>query len=141
VTLVLHGDLVPESVSPLRSVVDALVLFQPDSVVVDLSEVGRVSSSALRMIDRRGVGIGVLVLRDPSPSACSHIETPGRSQFIEPESTQSVQADGVGSHLEYATSSVAGARTDEHLAAMAEVPDDQMPDAGAHTNKGETWLG
>jgi anti-anti-sigma regulatory factor len=91
VTLVLHGDLIPEAVPQLQSVLDALVLFQPDRLVVDLSEVGRVGSSALRMIDRCGVEIGEVVLRNPSPSARSDLENLGRSDLIAQSSTDCLE--------------------------------------------------
>lgn len=87
VILVLHGDLIPEAVPQLQSVLDALVLLQPDRLVVDLSEVGRVGSSALGMIDRCSVEIGEVVLRNPSPSARSDLVRLGRSDLIAQSST------------------------------------------------------
>lgn len=83
VTLVLHGDVNGTSVPHLEAVLDGLQRLQPLRLVVDLSDVERVSLEALRMMDRCGSEVGALVLRSPGPSIRSDLGLLGRSELIE----------------------------------------------------------
>ena len=72
ITLVLHGDVDEGSIPNLEAVLDGLVLLQPLRVVVDLSEVRTLSSSARQMIDTCGRRIiGGLRLRLPDSEAAA----------------------------------------------------------------------
>ena len=89
VTLVLHGDVDDAASCELQAVLDHFPLLRPLHLVVDLSDVERVSLEALRMIDRRAALAAGLVLRSPSPSTRSDLMVLGRSQLIETESMSS----------------------------------------------------
>ena len=84
VTLTLHGDLDSDSVPQLQGVLHALVLLQPTHLSVNLSQVGRISAGALRMIERSGEAIGAWSLLDPSPSAYGSLIDLKRTEIIEP---------------------------------------------------------
>ena len=141
-TLFLHGDLTAESVPHLQAVLDEIVLLQPNLLVVDLSEVGRISPWAIRMVARCGAEIGGLVLRSPSPSRAGTSRAsagPSSSSLIP---MQSVLPNGVDDHIGQVSSSVARRPDDERIPAMAEVTDHQIPAGGTQTREeGPTWRG
>jgi hypothetical protein len=81
--LSLHGELSLEAVPQLEAVLDGLVLLKPLRLVIDLSEVHKVSPDALNTLLWCAINNGDVVLRAPDSVTCAEVTRRGHARWIE----------------------------------------------------------
>lgn len=83
--LSLHGELSPSSVPQLEAVLGGLVLLKPLHLVIDLSEVSRVSPEALNILLWCAINNDNVVLRSPDPGTRAEVARRGHDRWIATE--------------------------------------------------------